>query len=153
MSLRRRVSLNKLPQLQPVFLLQIVVAFSHALNGSAAHVEALAQGLMVDGQRRLNGLRGAAPHVNLSLEQVLRMAGSGTVNHEDLTDQESAAQALFEVCLGLVLQWLSRVDRQPRPSVSAGPSTRLCSAEAPESYASSPLIPSPRARSCPTLQS
>lgn len=152
-SLRRRVSLTKLPQLQPVFLLQTMVAFSQALNGSAAHAEAVARGLMLDGQRRLNGLCDAAPHLSLSLEQALRMARSTDANDDGLSAEESAAQALFEVCLGLVLQWLSRAGQQPRPSVSAALSPCWSSYNIPVPHTSLPLIPRPQARSCPTLQS
>ncbi len=150
-SLRHTVSLKRLPQVQPVFLLQIMVAFSQALNGSAAHAEALGRGLMLDGRRRLNGLRRAAPHLSLSLEQILLMARTNKANADDLSTEESAAQALFEVCLGLVLQWLSRRDRQPRLSVSA-PALNQFPPVGLSSCTSLPLIRPLRARSCPTLQ-
>lgn len=152
-SLGSRVSFEGLPQIQPVFLLQIMVAVSQALNDSAGHAEALARGLVVDGQRRLNGLRQAAPHLALSLEQVLKLARFNSRGDDDLSVEEKAVQALLEVCLGLVLEWLSPRAPRSHPSASTASSKLFSSIDVVFLSNPLPLILPPRARSCPILQS
>ena len=148
----RKVSLKGLPRLQPVFLLQILIGVSQALNGGAAQAEALARGLVLDGQRRLSELRSAAPQVNLSLEQLLKVAHANKRDEEDLSAEESAVQALLEVCLGLMLWLLSKRDRRWCPSLYAIPSIRLFCYNARFPFVAFPLILPLRARACPTLQ-
>ena len=151
-SLRSRVTFAGLPQVQAVFLLQVLVAVSDTLNGGAVHAEGLARGLVLDGQRRLDSLRRAAPHLTLSVEHLLRLARTDERDDDELSTEESATQALLEMCLGLVLKWLSRGnDHSHRPS-SSPPSEWLASLEISLPFASLPLILPLRARSCPTLK-
>jgi len=149
--LGRKVSLKGLPHLQPVFLLQILVGVSQALNGGAAQAEALARALVLDGQRRLSELRNAAPHVSLSLEQLLKVARADNGEKEDLSAEESAVQALLEVCLGLMLQLLSKRHRWPHPSLYCVSSTCLLRFNTRCPFATFPLILPLRARACPIL--
>jgi hypothetical protein len=117
-ALGRRVHLKALPQVQPIFVLQILIGLSQTLNGSAAQLEALGRALMIDGQQRLRSLRDAAPHLHLPLEQLLEIVRSKNDNQEDLSEEENAVQALLEVYLGLVLQWLLKWDCGSYPTVS-----------------------------------
>ena len=151
-TLGRKVSLKGLPHLQPVFLLQILVGVSQALNGGAAQAETLARALVLDGQRRLTELRNAAPHVNLSLEQLLKVARADTRDEEDLSAEESAVQALLEMCLGLMLQLLSKGGHRSRPSVYAVSSICLFRFDARFPFVAFPLILPLRARACPILR-
>jgi hypothetical protein len=151
-TLGRKVSLKGLPHVQPLFLLQILIGVSQALNGSAAHAEALARALVLDGRRRLSGLRHAAPHLNLSLDQLLRMARSDERSNDDLSAEESATRALLEVCLGLMLRWLSKRNRPSHPSMSCGPSRCSFSVDIPFPLTFFSLILPLRARACPTSQ-
>lgn len=150
-TLGRKVSLQGLPHLQPVFLLQILVGVSQALNGGAAQAEALARALVLDGQRRLSELRNGAPHVSLSLEQLLKVARADKGDEEDLSAEESAVQALLEVCLGLMLQLLSKRHRQSRPSLYCMLSICLFPFNTRFPCAAFPLILPLRARACPIL--
>jgi hypothetical protein len=152
-TLGRKVSLKGLPHLQPVFLLQILVGVSQALNGGAAQVETLARALVLDGQRRLTELRNAAPHVTLSLEQLLKVACADTRDEEALSAEESAVQALLEMCLGLMLQLLSKRHRWSCPAPCANRSIRLFCFNVRFSFVALPLILPLRARACPISQS
>jgi hypothetical protein len=154
-TLGRKVSLKGLPHLQPVFLLQILIGVSQALNGGAAQAETLARALVLDGQRRLSELRNAAPHVSLSLEQLLKVARADKRDEEDLSAEESAVRALLEVCLGLMLQLLSKGHRRSRPSFSSTPLNCLFCFRSNSHFplvASSLILPL-RARACPIPQS
>jgi hypothetical protein len=118
-ALGQKVPLKALPHVQPIFLLQMLIGLSQLLNGSAAQPEALARALILDGQQRLRKLRKAAPHLDLSLEPLLnRIRPNGTADGQ-LSDEESAAQAMLEMCLGLLLHWLSKADNQPYPHASS----------------------------------
>jgi hypothetical protein len=151
-TLGRKVSLKGLPHLQPVFLLQILVGVSQALNGGAAQAEALARALVLDGQRRLSELRNAAPHVNLSLEQLVKVARAEKCDEEDLSAEESAVQALLEVCLGLMLQLLSKRSHRSRLSLYCTPSTCLFFFSTRFPFVAFPLILPLRARARPIPQ-
>jgi hypothetical protein len=146
-ALGRKVPLKALPHVQPLFLLQMLIGLSQILNGGAAQPEALARALILDGQQRMRGLRKAAPHLDLSLEHLLDAIRPNGTMEEDLSDEESAVRALLEMCLGLVLHWLSRADDPPYPRASSIAARHL---------ASSPILSRPcsslcllyRARSC-----
>ncbi len=148
-TLRCRVSLNGLHHLEPILLLQILMRMTQALNGSAAHAEVVARALILDGQRRLSGLRNAAPNLSFSLDHLLKLADSREPEGDDLSTEEGAVQALLEVCLGLMLRWLSKRRRQSHLSTSLGPSRFAFSFDAPFPLTSFPLILAPRARACP----
>lgn len=152
-TLGHKVSLKGLPHLQPIFLLQILIGVSQALNGGAAQAEALAEALVFDGRRRLTALRNAAPHVSLSLEQLLKVARADKRDEEDLSAEESAVQALLEMCLGLMLQLLSKRHRPTYPSLYSVPSIRLFCFNTRFPCVAFPLILPLRARACPILQS
>lgn len=135
--------------MQPVILLQVLIGISQAMNGSAAHVEVLARALLLDGQRRLSGLRDAAPHLSLSLDQLLKLARSDKRKDDDLSAEECAVQALLEVCVGLMLRWLSKRNRQSLPSVSPARSKFFFSFDDPFPLTPFPLILPLKARACP----
>lgn len=103
-----KVPLHGLPKVQPVLLLQVVIGLSQVLNGAVPQPESVAQGLIADAQRRLRLLRAAAPHLDLSFRRILAWICSHDHPDHELVDEESALQAVLEMCLGLVLQWLSR---------------------------------------------
>lgn len=148
-ALRRKVPLKALSHVQPIVMLQMVVGFSQVLNGNAAQPEAVARALILDGQQRLRMLREAAPHLDLSLGGLLRRIRANETSEEHLSEETSAVQALLEMCLGLMLRWLSRRDDQ---TYTTPPDTGI----GPFSFSELLLLPylsSPdrlfRARSCP----
>ncbi|MGD2104112.1 MAG: hypothetical protein PVJ55_03220 [Anaerolineae bacterium] len=111
-ALRRQVPLKALSHVHPILLLQVAVGFSQVLNGSAAQPEAVARALILDGQQRLRVLRQAAPHLDLSLSRLLGRICSSERSEDHLSDEESAVQAMLEMCLGLMIRWLSKKDDQ-----------------------------------------
>ncbi len=147
-----RVSLKGLPPVQPLVLLQITVAVSQALNGSAVQAEALARGLVLDGRRRLSVLRQVAPHLSVSREHILGLARSYEQDSHKLSAEESAAQALLELCLGLVLRWLSSSQHRSHVAPLTAPEKFFSFFDVHlPSISLSSILPV-RARSCPTLQ-
>jgi hypothetical protein len=104
---------------QPVFVLQMLIGLSQVLNGGAARPEALARALILDGQQRLRRLREAAPHLDLSLAHLLDRIRSSEARDEQLSDEESAIQAMLEMCLGLIMRWLSKADDRLHPHASS----------------------------------
>lgn len=147
-SLGRRVPLTALSQLQPVFLLQMLIGLSQVLNGSAACPDAIGRALVLDGQQRLRRLREAAPHVELPLDHLLDRLRPNRPSLGQLSDEEDAVRALLEMCLGLVLRCLSRTGHRAGrhgPSEILKPVARL-DAQVPSD--SSSLHPLFRARSC-----
>jgi hypothetical protein len=149
--LGRKVPLKVLPQVQPILLLQALIALSHTLNGSAAQLEALARTLISDGQQRLGRLRDAAPHIHLPLDQLLEMVRFKGDNREDLSEEAIAVQAMLEMYLGLMLQWLSKRNCRFYPAMSSVARKHLFPANVllPPRY--SPLLLPLRARACPIL--
>ncbi len=152
LSLGARVSLKGWPHVQPVFLLQITVAVSQALNGSAGQAEALARGLVLDGHRRLSVLRQAAPHLSVSREHILGLARSYEQDPHKLSAEESAVQALLELCLGLVLHWLASSHHRSHFAQLTAPEKFFSFFDVHLPSISLPSILPDRARSCPTLQ-
>ncbi len=148
LALGRKVPLKALPHVQPIFLLQVLIGLSQILNGGAANSEALARALILDGQQRLRKLREAAPHLDLSLAHLLNGIHPTQTADEDPSDEESAVQAMLEVCLGLVLRWLSKADDQSYPYASSIAVKRLPSFDVPLSSYPSCLHFLFRARSC-----
>lgn len=148
-ALGRKVPLGALPQLQPMVLLQALCGVSQTLNLSAAHLEALARGLILDGQQRLRRLRDAAPHLHLPLEHLLEMTRSRDGNREALSDEESAVQAMLEMCLGLMLQWLLKRNCRWHLAISYFARKLLLPFDALRSPQCSPVPVPLRARACP----
>jgi hypothetical protein len=97
-----------LARLQSILLLQILVSLSQSLNSSMDQSEALARTLLLDGRQRLQRLLAAAPRLNLPLDRVLEILHAADQGDQSDTTEENAVQALLEMCLGLMLQWLSR---------------------------------------------
>ncbi len=147
--LGRKVPLNALPHVQPLFLLQMLIGLSQILNGGAAQSEALARALILDGQQRLRELRDAAPHLDLSLSRLLRRIRASETPDECLSDEESAVQAMIEMCLGLMLRWLSKGDDRSSHHAVSVVLKRLSSSDVLlPSYASPFFCLLFRARSC-----
>nr|HID12498.1 hypothetical protein [Anaerolineae bacterium] len=109
-TLRRKVTLEALAGLQPLLLLQMLVGVSQTVNSSVSRSRALARTMLLSGQQRLRDLLAAAPRLHLPVEQVLEICRS---NDEEHVPEEMAAQALLELCLGLMLQWMAEGARQP----------------------------------------
>lgn len=140
-TLRRQVTLEALAGLQPLLLLQMLVGVSQTINSSVSHSQALARTLLLSGQQRLCDLLAAAPRLHLPVEQVLEMCRS---TDEEPTPEETAAQALLELCLGLMLRWMAEGARQPCTPVM--PSGRQRILPSYFLFFSSPRPP--RTRSC-----
>jgi hypothetical protein len=146
-ALGEKVPLKGLPDVRPLLLLQMVMGLSQILNGGAAQYRAVARALVRDGEQRLRELGKAAPHIELSLGRLLSRICSSEMSDDDLSDEESAAQAVLEMCLGLMLHWLSRRDDRSYPHVTLGEGGRLFALDVP-SHPRSSLHPLFRARSC-----
>jgi len=140
-ALRRKVTLEALAGLQPLLLLQMLVGVSQTVNSSVSRSGALARTLFLSGQQRLGDLLAAAPRLHLSLEQVLEVCRSGDTER---SPEETAAQALVELCLGLMLQLMAEDDRQRCTIVM--PSGRHTVSSS--CFLSSPRSRLPTARSC-----
>lgn len=143
-ALRRRVALEALSSLQPILLLQMLVGISDAVNGSVARSQVLARTLLLSGQRRMQDLMAAAPRLQLPVEQMLAFCHSGESKN---TPEEAVAQALIELCLGLMLQWMAQGVRRGKISVVPRKRCRV-------SLVCFPSYPSqrpPRTRACPYL--
>jgi hypothetical protein len=107
----RKIELQILAGLQPILLLQMLGGLSQAVTHSVFHTQALARTLLLSGQQQLHALLAAAPRLRLPLDRVLASRHSGSA---DPTPEEAAAQALLEVCLGLMLEWMAGKARRPR---------------------------------------
>lgn len=147
-ALGRKVPVKALPDVRSLFLLQMVIGLSEALNGSAAQMETVARALMLDGQQRLHALRKAAPHLDLSLDRLLSTIRSHETPDDPLSPEESAVQAMFEVCLGLMLRWLSKRDDYLCPQASSITARRVFSFDVPLPSCDSFSQHLFRARSC-----
>ena len=110
-TLRRKVNLEALAHLQPILLLQMLAGVSQTVNSGVSNSQALARTLLLSGQQRLRDLLAAAPRLHLPLEQVLKQCRA---DDEDPTPEETAAQALVELCLGLMLRWMAETACQRR---------------------------------------
>lgn len=137
-ALRRKVNLqHMLAGLQPLLLLQMVGGLSQAVSSGVSQTQALARTLLLSGQQRLRTILAAAPRLRLFLQ---RPPAS------DSTPEEAAAQALLEVCLGLMLEWIARRARRSHCDLPPLPYNRRqgSSAHSPSSSAFYPL----KARRC-----
>jgi hypothetical protein len=150
-ALGRKVPLEVLPQVQPILLLHTLIGLSQTLNSSAVQLEALARALIMDGQQRLRRLRNAAPHLHLPLEQLLEMVRREDDNREHLSKEESALQAMLEMCLGLMLQWLSRRDCCSYPATASITGKLVLPVDAFFRSRPFPLLLPFRVRACPIL--
>jgi len=143
-ALRRKVNLETLAHLQPLLLLQMVVGVSQTVNSHISHSPALARTLLLSGQQRMRELLAAAPRLHLPLEQVLEFCRAADAER---TPEETAAQALFELCLGLMLHWLAEIAcRHPATFVPRSRKRAM-----PSYFLFYPSQNPPRARSCLTV--
>lgn len=102
--LRRKVNLQQvLAGLQPILLLQMLGGLSQAVSSGVSQTQALARTLLLSGHQRLRTILAAAPRLRLFPEHVPA---------SDSTPEEAAAQALIEVCLGLMLEWIAHRARR-----------------------------------------
>ena len=146
--LGRKVPLDALPHVQPVFFLQMLLGLSQIFNGDAVQPETLARALILDGQQRLRKLREAAPHLDLSLAHLWSRLRASETPEECFSDEESAVQAMIEMCLGLMLRWLSQGDPE-----SSRPADSVVAKHSSSSHVLLPSYTYPfyllfRARSC-----
>ncbi len=111
-ALQSSLTAETLARLQPILLLQILIGFSQSLNGGVAQSETLARTLLLDGRQRLQKMLASAPRLNLPLERVLEIIHATDEDDQANTAEENAIQALVEMCLGLMLQWLSQEDHR-----------------------------------------
>jgi len=140
-TLRRKVNLEALAHLQPLLLLQMLAGISQTVNSGVSNSQALARTLLLSGQQRLRDLLDAAPRQHLPLEQVLKQHRA---DNEEPTPEETAAQALVELCLGLMLRWMAETACQRRTIGAPHSRQRVL-----PSFLLSHLSPRPhRARSC-----
>ena len=140
-ALRRKVNLETLSHLQPLLLLQMVVGASQTVNSHVSSSQALARTLLLSGQQRMRELLDAAPRLHLPLEQVLEFCRAGDAER---TPEETAARALLELCLGLMLYWLAEIAcRQSATFVPRGRKRAM-----PSYFLFYPSLSLPRARSC-----
>jgi hypothetical protein len=140
-ALRRKVNLETLAHLQPLMLLQMLVEVSQTVNDGVSSSQALARTLLLSGQQRLRELMDAAPRLHLPVERVIELCRAGDAER---TPEETAAQALFELCLGLMLHWMAKAACQRRtiaPPCSGQPVS-------PSYFLAYPPLRSLRARSC-----
>jgi hypothetical protein len=143
-ALRRKVNLETLALLQPLMLLQMVVGVSQTVNEGVSNSQALARTLLLSGQQRLRELMDTAPRLHLPVERVLELCRADAAER---TEEEAAAQALFELCLGLMLHWMAKTAGQRRPIATP------CSGHpvSPSYFLAYPPSRPSRARSCPYL--
>lgn len=148
-ALRRKAGVEALARLRPLLLLQILISLSQSLSGQIANPQAIARVLLLDGQQRLNKLLDAAPRLEfpLDLERVLEARLS---DGDDSTPEGNAVQALIELCLGLMLQWLHKDDHSPYipPPLPEG---RLIFSSYIFAIPSFLLLQPPRTRACPII--
>ncbi len=140
--LRRKIILEVLARLQPLLLLRILAALSRTAVTGVSQAQGLARSLLLDGRQRLLGIIAAAPRLHLPVDRLRELCQS-----DQATDAlEQVAHALFELCLGLLLQWLhSRLRRRRH-----GPVCKLLKSSCiylPSDY----LSGIPRIRACPGL--
>lgn len=101
------IGLQEMLRIRPELMLQLMMGLSQVVNGAVAQPEAVAQALIVDARRRLRELQKAAPHVDLSLARVVAWIWNQRASDEEMVAEEGTLQAVLEMCLGLVLRWLS----------------------------------------------
>lgn len=110
-TLRRKIVLEVLARLQPLLLLQMLAGLSRTATTGISQAQALARSLLLDGRQRLLSILAAAPRLHLPMDKLRELAQSDQTAQ---TPEQAAAQALIELCLGLILQWLNSYLRRHR---------------------------------------
>lgn len=146
--LGRKMSFDRLTQVQPMVLLQVAIGLSQMVNGGAARPDQMARALILDGQQRLRALRRAAPHLDLSLARLVGSICSDGSPEERVSEEESAVQAVLEMCVGFLLRWLSGRDGASRRTASSLVGKPSLDASILVFGRTSSLFPLSRARSC-----
>lgn len=144
-TLRRKLALQTLSTLQPILLLQMVMGISQSVNSRFCRSRTLARSLLLNSQQHLHELLASAPRLHLPVERMLEFCRTDGSGHEPRTPEETAAQALFELCLGLMLQWMSD---HTRSYATTGVAHGRCAPVGlyPLSY---PSLRAARSRKCP----
>ena len=119
----------------------MLVGLSQTVNGSVLRSQTLARTLLFSGQQRLRDLLAAAPRLHLPMEQVLEACHS---NDAERTPEETAAQALLELCLGLTMQWMAEYACRHRTAVVPSRRRRV----SPSYFLCYSSLRPPRMRSC-----
>ena len=140
-ALRRKVNLETLTHLQTLVFLQMLVGVSQTVSDGVSSSQALARTLLLSGQQRLRELLDAAPRLHLPVERVLELCRANDAEH---TPEETAAQALFELCLGLMLCWMAKKPCQRRTIATPCSGPRV----SPSFFLAYPSPRPSRARSC-----
>lgn len=83
--------------------------FSHTVGKHVSQSQALARTLLLGGRQQLQGLLASAPHVQLPAGWKSEVCPS---DDKDCSLEGDTVQALFELCLGLVLQLMAGHDRE-----------------------------------------
>jgi len=135
-ALRRKVTLETITGLQPLLLLQMLMGVSQTVNGGLSRSQVLARTLLLSGQQRLRDLLAAAPRFHLPTERLLEICHSGDAER---TPEETAAQALLELCLGLMLRWMSEDARRSYATAVLSPWQRILSPYLPSFPSSHPF--------------
>jgi hypothetical protein len=143
-ALRRKVTIETLTHLQPILLLPMVVGVSQSVNSSVSRSRALARTLFLGGQQRLHNLLASAPRLHLPVEQVLVLCYAGGTEY---TPEKAAVQALLELCIALILQWLMAYACRRRTPVTLCKRQRVMSPYLLSFASENP----PRTRSCPCV--
>ena len=143
-ALRRKITVETLANLQPLLLLQMVMGVSQTLNSRVSRSRTLARTLLLSGQQRLNDLLASAPRLHIPVDRLLEFCRTDNTEH---TAEEAAAQALIELCVGLMLQWMAERARRYRAPVT------LCKQRliSPLYFLPNNSLRPPRARSCPNM--
>ena len=140
---RPKITLDALTHLQPLVLLQMMASASQTVNTRVSSSQALARSLLLSGRQRLQDLVARAPRLHLPVEQVLEFCRAGGA--ED-TPEQTAAWALLELCLAMILLWMAETARKCH-AIAA-----VCRRQPdPLPYLSHFLTCPPRARSCLTF--
>ena len=147
-ALRRKVTIETLTALQPLLLLQMLLGVSQTVNSSVSRSRALARTLLLNGQQRLRDLLAGAPRLHLPVERLLEFCHASDAERNP---EETAAQALLELCLGLMLQWMAEDDRRHRSPVTPSSQQRTMPSYFISCPLSFPLSRPLRTRSCPHI--
>jgi hypothetical protein len=127
--LSKRVAQEAMVRLQSLLLLSAVV--SRAVSRQVSSSQVLIESLLLGGRERLEALLVAASRIKLPTR--------GQPDGESVSSDETAIQALLERCLDLILQWMTRNERES--GAYSAPLPRLMNALLIDSPAPSPDFP------------
>jgi hypothetical protein len=137
--LSKRVAQEAMARLQSLLLLSAVV--SQAVSRQVSSSQTLIQSLLLGGRERLGALLFAASRI--------KVPSRGQSDGEYAPSDESTIQALLERCLDLLLQWMTRHERES--GAYSAPLRRSLSALRVDSPTPSPNFPGLRLCFFPSL--